>query len=95
MLTADYCGDGTSWTVDGTPLLWQNKSGTVEYNSALLNEDEGTEIEAVWDDKGAVCLSTPRLFDRAEVMEACALPECTGEEEGEWTTWTIVPLGEE
>ena len=94
MLTADYCGDGTSFTVDGTPLLWQNQSATVEYNSSWLAEGEDSELEAVWDDKGAVCLNTPRLFERAEIMEACPLPECTGEEVGEWTTWSITALEE-
>ncbi len=55
MLTADYCGDGTSFTLGGEPLLWKTSNGYMDYF--------GTPhaLEARWNDKGAVCLDNPRM----------------------------------
>ncbi|NJK33201.1 MAG: hypothetical protein HC927_12795 [Deltaproteobacteria bacterium] len=80
MLTADYCGDGHSYTVDGTPLAWENESGTVTPDS------QPGELEAIWTAEGALCLDTPRLVDPSEV--ACALPSCDQYTlaDGEWMT---------
>lgn len=47
MLTADYCGS-TAWTVRGEWIEWGNTNG--------LN------VEAQWNDKGATCLTAPRLL---------------------------------
>jgi hypothetical protein len=72
MITADYCGGGTSFTAQGTPVLWEDTAGTVDTYvppaSALL--------EAYWTETGAVCLNTPRLVSRTEVEEVCDLPIC-------------------
>lgn len=83
MITADYCGTGDSYTEDGTPLLWENQSGTVE-----LDESPGDQ-EAIWTSTGALCLDTPRLVDENEV--ACSLPSCSGFtlEDGEWATHAV------
>jgi hypothetical protein len=92
MITADYCGTGESFTVDGTPLLWQNNGGSVEYNDALLPDGHTPMLEAIWDENGAVCLNTPRIADRDLVNESCLIPFCDGGEfSGEWTTWAAVP----
>jgi len=81
MLTADYCGDGTSYTANGTPLAWENAEGTVATTTKL-----GAR-EAVWTADGALCLEATRLAD-AEV--ACNLPACDSLGDplaaGEWLT---------
>lgn len=79
MITADYCGDGTSYTENGTPLLWENVSGTVDLEAAP------GAIEAVWTAEGALCLDATRIAD-ADV--ACSLPACDDFDlaDGEWMT---------
>ncbi|MCY1059770.1 ADYC domain-containing protein [Nannocystis sp. SCPEA4] len=80
MITADYCGDGHSYTENGTALSWENAGGTV------VSPGELGALEAVWSANGALCLETPRLGD-PDV--ACDLPACDGFslEEGEWVTY--------
>lgn len=87
MITGDYCGTGHSFTEDGTPLVWQNFEGTIGKDAG-----EG-QIEALWNEYGALCLSTPRLAALAEITEHCTLPVCDEEllakgGEYEWITWT-------
>lgn len=81
MITADYCGDGESYTENGTAVLWSNESGSVSPpGDAVIGE-----VEAVWTEAGALCLDATRIAD-AEV--GCALPSCDGFglEDGEWVT---------
>ena len=80
MLTSDLCGDGVSYTEDGTPLQWDNAGGTV------VSEGELGELEALWTSDGALCLDTPRLVDPEDV--ACQLPSCAGFDldDAEWIT---------
>ncbi len=82
MITADYCGDGTSYTEDGTALLWENQGGSVS-----APEADPADLEAIWTAHGASCLDTPRVVDRGEV--ACALPSCDDStlDDGEWATY--------
>lgn len=81
MITADYCGTGQSFTANGTPLIWENASGTV-LPSPLWTPGE---TEAVWGEDGALCLDTPRL---GEAALPCTLPSCDtfSVEDGEWIT---------
>jgi len=84
MITADYCGGGDSYTEDGTPLLWENQSGSVSAPSA-----DPDDLEAIWTANGAVCLDTPRVVAAGDV--ACSLPSCTGKtlDDGEWATYVV------
>jgi hypothetical protein len=72
MFTADYCGNGHTFTVDGTPLSYQDRN---HWKSVLGAVD--TE-ESLWKDGGATCLSTPRYVSRALVESVCGhtLPSC-------------------
>jgi hypothetical protein len=86
MITADYCGAGTSFTSDGTPLFWENQSLSVETGLHPF-----ADVEALWGPEGALCLSTPRLALMEEVAVYCELPACeeielTGNNH-EWVTW--------
>jgi ADYC domain len=63
-ITADYCGDGNSWTADGTPLYWTDARGWFpdpdsRKNLVLANAIKG-HVEALWGPKGAICLNDPR-----------------------------------
>jgi hypothetical protein len=83
MITADYCGDGVSYTEDGTPLWWENQSGTV-----VPDGDVGA-LEAIWTEHGAVCLDAPRVVELGEV--GCSLPSCEdfSLDDGEWATHNV------
>ena len=83
MITADYCGDGVSYTANGTPLLWTNAEGTVTPDPAA----PVGAFEAAWGSSGAYCLDTPRHPELAATLH-CSLPACTDahRQAGEWIT---------
>ncbi|MFT3699393.1 MAG: ADYC domain-containing protein [Kofleriaceae bacterium] len=54
MLSADYCGNGTPFTVAGEPLYWADDKGT-------MNPLGSGVTEAMWTKDGAACLDTPRI----------------------------------
>ena len=64
---ADYCGDGTPYTVQGTPL---QLADVFQVNHFVADEKV---TEAMWGPDGAECIKVPRLgYDPAEI-------ECNGE----------------
>ncbi len=85
MITAAYCENGVSYTENGTPVVWNNKAGTVDSSDWHVPG----EIEAVWTDKGALCYDATRIAD-AEVD--CILPSCDdfSVADGEWVTHVAV-----
>ena len=84
MITADYCGNGTSYTANSTPLQFEDAAGTVAVS--------GTPgpIEAIWTAEGALCLGTTRI---PNTSVACSLPSCAGFDvsDGVWATYVPVP----
>ncbi|HET9990017.1 MAG TPA: ADYC domain-containing protein [Kofleriaceae bacterium] len=66
LLTADYCGTGVSYTVDGTPLAYADSTGSWWM--------PGTTTEAIWGPSGAICLDTGRYLLPTSI--ACSLPAC-------------------
>ncbi|WP_143141084.1 ADYC domain-containing protein [Nannocystis exedens] len=87
MITADYCGGGHSFTLTGTHVGWENDAGTVTsaYGSAWA------DVEALWNEDGAICLSNPRYTTLGVVQNLCNLPLCTPQMAAtvphEWTTY--------
>lgn len=78
MIMADYCGDGTSFTVQGTPIYLQDKIGVNDSLSGLFVWP-GPQDEAVWSSSGAICLDLPRLHSGLFVWPTCNgqfLPSC-------------------
>lgn len=77
MLTADYCGDGQPHTTVGHPLNFADDLGLFEPHVFAPASD----MEARWDQDGAVCLSEPRnaLVARGDVTCAASLPTCSGQ----------------
>jgi hypothetical protein len=68
MLSADYCGTGTSFTIRGEPLVWTSLSG-------MQLRSSPTSFEARWDENGARCLDTPRALDTKLEDLAAAFPD--------------------
>lgn len=84
MITATYCGhsnDLTSYTLEGTHILWANQEGSVDWSEV------GAPTEAVWDKDGAVCWDAPRTT----LVPGCAPVPCTAADVGEWRTWLPLP----
>ena len=83
MITADYCGDGHSYTKNGTPIQWENVEGTV----ALT--EEPAAIEAVWTAEGALCVDETRISGTGV---DCQLPRCSDFDlsDGEWISYVPV-----
>ena len=75
MFTADVCGDGTAFTVHGQPLLWADANHLTSFSARPAS------LEAVWTDRGAVCLDAPRRPELAAAIAArCGpLPRCTNQ----------------
>ncbi len=57
LLTADYCGTGTPFTVAGQPLNWVDDHATMK----LLQQPAQLAREARWTDQGPACLDKPRV----------------------------------
>lgn len=57
MLSADYCGGGESFTFPGEPLVWRDRVEMTYYTLA-----RNSDLEARWDENGAVCVFSPRLL---------------------------------
>lgn len=86
MLSADYCGRGTPYTVAGQPLAWRDHRGWMGFDGQL-------PVEARWTSAGATCLNEPRVDANPsdltievfgadpildKILAACPLPACTG-----------------
>jgi hypothetical protein len=82
MARADYCGNGTSFTKDGTPIDLFDLN---EINRPSSERD--FLFEAGWAPDGAVCVSRPRYDTRLPSGER-ALPSCwsTLPNCDDWTT---------
>jgi hypothetical protein len=67
---ADYCGDGTPWTLDGTLINVFDRLGI---------QPEGTggnmTFEAAWGPSGAVCVARTR-YDIHNAKGKALLPAC-------------------
>lgn len=77
MLTADYCGDGQANTSVGHPLNFTDDLGLFDPHYFAPASD----MEARWDENGAVCLNEPRKVGvkRSSVTCATPLPMCSGQ----------------
>jgi hypothetical protein len=72
MVRADYCGDGRSWTKDGTPIDLYDRL-------AIQTEDQndGMEFEAAWGIDGAHCVRhtrIPELLNPDRLATVCKRP---------------------
>jgi hypothetical protein len=78
MAMADYCGDGRSWTRDGTLIQrWDVLSPPVQPRTS---GDPRMTFEAAWTPAGAACMARPRWPELSPTgcktpIAACATPE--------------------
>lgn len=81
MFTARYCEDGPMYTVNNTPLTWED--------FAPWTKRTRSAPEAIWTAKGAYCLVKPRYADPDDI--ACDIPTCTAAELEKWRShgWLI------
>jgi hypothetical protein len=63
MLSADYGGDGNTFTVAGTPIAWRDQGEMVYWR-------EPRELEARWNERGAMCIENPRFATLKDVQTA-------------------------
>jgi hypothetical protein len=85
MLTADYCGGGDSYTADGTKLRYADRKGWFRHGGVDLGDpDQRARLEAIWNERGAVCLDTPRLFPRDEIACAGTTRRCKPDDVARW-----------
>ena len=73
-LRADYCGDGTPYTVNGTTIDLYDADG-------IQADETDWPLEARWDEHGATCIgedTATRFYQVAGVTPTCldALPRC-------------------
>jgi hypothetical protein len=59
MVRADYCGDGTTHTRDGTLITFGDTAVIRPINELLLKNL--MEFEAVWGPNGAICVRRVRI----------------------------------
>jgi hypothetical protein len=74
MLTADYCGNGSTFTIDGQPLLYGDVRKWYPKPPLLTPADPriGT-FEAAWGTNGKLlCLNEPRRFCKATIEQVCS-----------------------
>ena len=99
-LTADYCGNNTSFTEDGELLRWENHhvaSVDNKVDNEAVHGNAQFALEARWTGTGAICLDTPRHYDnKADVPDECAYtkPACsdpTLPTNWEWKTYKVIP----
>ncbi len=80
---ADYCGDGVSYTKDGTEIDVFDRLGV----QRPTPDRDDLQFEAGWGPEGAVCVDAPRyemvLPDGEELLPPCweGLPRCASEAE--------------
>lgn len=68
MYSADYCGTGTAFTVAGQALVWKGDQMTDFWAPPL-------ELEARWNEKGAICLAKPRMLHPTSALGASTFPD--------------------
>ncbi|HEX7841768.1 MAG TPA: ADYC domain-containing protein [Kofleriaceae bacterium] len=64
LLTADYCGNGHPFTVDGLPLdlEFDSPRGYAPTSESLYPVTSRDTLDAGWNENGATCLGHPRLL---------------------------------
>ena len=79
MYSGDFCGDGTAYTVMGTPIHW-----TSAFNLSSPTGNQAS-YESLWDAHGALCMDVHRLSNSADptyaafaetIRNTCGMKKC-------------------
>lgn len=76
MVRADFCGDGNSWTHDGTMLNIYDRSGIQARETSRPYADDNTyrwQFEAEWSPYGAICVDAYRIAEPTATLPSCAV----------------------
>ncbi|MCH9683917.1 MAG: hypothetical protein K0V04_20965 [Deltaproteobacteria bacterium] len=85
VVRADYCGDGTPYTLTGIPLQLSDEANIQKFT------EPGELTEAMWDHDGAVCMGTPRhnaypfIICPSRIIPACKPSDTLAD----WTAATL------
>jgi hypothetical protein len=66
-MRADYCGDGISHTVAGTPINLYDQVG-------IQSDNSDWKVEAEWTKHGAACVSSTAVMRRTSAQMGCKVP---------------------
>ncbi len=69
LITADYCGTGKSFTVQGEPLYWKTANGYMAFAGVP------DTFEARWTSTGPVCLDYARLLETDKAQAQLSFPD--------------------
>jgi len=79
--TADYCGNGTHYTILGHPIQWKDETVPDDFTVPIATN------EAIWSGRGAVCLDTPRYAPPKSVLcDGQLIPSC-GKNYASWSDY--------
>jgi hypothetical protein len=70
MYTADYCKDGTSFTIHGEKLGWKDNHNYFDFYYAPAT----LQKEALWNSSGPMCLESPRLKGSVDPLATTLWP---------------------
>jgi hypothetical protein len=75
MMRADYCGDGRSFTRDGTRIEIANRGQAESFDA----RESTFGFEAAWGQDGAICVARPRIPDEISLtLLAATCPRLRG-----------------
>jgi hypothetical protein len=80
MLTADYCGNGESKSVNGRQLEYTYKEPKWQPNAPGFAPGPEDLLDGVWGANGAICVEHPRLGQPAANVTSCSdrsIPLCS------------------
>jgi hypothetical protein len=83
LLRADYCGNGTSYTVDGTLLNLYDGVG-------IQADTERWNLEAEWTEGGARCMARRRLSSSASPTCQASLQSASCGASSHFSTGTLL-----
>jgi hypothetical protein len=70
MYAADYCKDGTSFTIGGEDLSWTDDHGWLPHYYPLAS----LSLEARWNKDGPICVESPRLKGSMDPLATTLFP---------------------
>jgi hypothetical protein len=93
--TANVCGTGEAFTVQGEPITLSESLGVFQHEEYSR---PSASIEAIWDERGAVCLNIPRRLDSDaaiydKIRDKCDQPPRCNDLLDDWTNHFYVLTG--
>ncbi len=89
VIRADYCADGHPYTFPGNALVIRDNFSPGQEGATLADvydyaAAEGLALEAMWDERGIICVDTPRVESLTRLDVLCPIKRQHGEEIHNW-----------